>query len=376
MSGRSQRRILITGAAGFIGRNLSLRLSESPGCEVISFLRSTPLSDLPALVARADAVVHLAGENRPADPAAFEAVNVGLTQTLCAAVERAGRPIPFLFASSTQAAGESPYGCSKRAAEAVVAEFAGRSGSPVSIFRLPGVFGKGSRPDYNSVVATFCHNLIRGLPIRVEDPQKRLTLAYIDDVIEAMVLALENDRPGVQRPEIAPLYQPALGELAEQIRAILDSRDSLITPRCGEGFLRALQATCLSFLPPGAFSYPLTAQQDARGRFVEMLKTPDSGQVSCFTAHPGVTRGGHYHHTKSEKFLVVEGEALFRFRNVLTDETFELRVTASQPRVVETVPPWAHDVTNIGSGPLIVLLWASEIFDPARPDTIPARVFA
>lgn len=180
----------------------------------------------------------------------------------------------------------------------------------------------------------------------------------------------------MQRPEIAPLYQPALGDLAEQIRAILDSRDSLITPRCGEGFLRALQATCLSFLPPGAFSYPLTAQEDARGRFVEMLKTPDSGQVSCFTAHPGVTRGGHYHHTKSEKFLVVEGEALFRFRNVLTDETFELRVTASQPRVVETVPPWAHDATNIGSGPLIVLLWASEIFDPARPDTIPARVFA
>ncbi|RRH72976.1 polysaccharide biosynthesis C-terminal domain-containing protein [Falsigemmobacter faecalis] len=376
MSGRSVRRILITGAAGFIGRNLSLRLSEIEGIGVIPFLRSNSPSDLPGLLAMSDAVVHLAGENRPADPAAFAQVNAGLTRSLCDAVAATGRAIPLVLASSTRAEDDSPYGRSKRAAEVAVAALAERTLCPVSIFRLPGVFGKGSRPAYNSVVASFCHNIARGLPIRIDDPQRVVRLVYIDNVIDAILAALQNRQPGLAWPEVQPVCNLTLGALADQITAIFDSRKTLITPRCGAGFLRALQATCLSFLPPQAFSCRLSAHEDPRGRFVEMLKTPDSGQFSYFTAHPGVTRGGHYHHTKSEKFLVVEGEALFRFRNVFTGEEAQLRSTGLEPRIVETVPGWAHDVTNIGTGPLIALLWASEIFNPDRPDTISARLSA
>jgi len=376
MGGRSVRRVLITGAAGFIGRNLCLRLSEMAGVEVLPFLRHNSPSELAALVATSDAVVHLAGENRPADPAAFAQGNTGLTITLCEALERSGRAIPLVLASSVQAETDSPYGRSKRGAEEAVAALAHRTRCPVSLFRLPGVFGKGSRPEYNSVVATFCHNIARGLPVRIDDPGRLVRLVYIDDVLDAVIEALDRDVPGLSRPEVSPVYSLTLQALCDQIRAMALSRSTLMSPRCGAGFTRALQATYLSFLPPEEFSYPLPVHQDARGAFAEVLKTPDAGQFSCFTAHPGVTRGGHYHHTKSEKFLVVEGEALFRFRNVLTGERAELRSSARELRVVETVPPWAHDITNTGSGPLIVLLWASEVFDPGRPDTFAAGLGA
>lgn len=282
--------------------------------------------------------------------------------------------MPLLLASSIQAERDNPYGRSKRAAEGAVEALAADTSSPCVVFRLPGVFGKWCRPNYNSVVATFCHNIARGLPIRIDDPAASLRLVYIDDVVDAFIAALEAPEPGLQTGTIAPEYAATLGDLAERITSFAQERETLFVERVGAGLTRALYATYLSYLPPDRFAYDVTAHGDARGVFVEMLKTRDSGQFSYFTAHPGITRGGHYHHTKSEKFLVLKGTASFRFRSLQTDECVEIRTSGDRPQVVETVPGWSHDVTNIGSDELIVMLWANEVFDRERPDTMASKV--
>lgn len=371
-------RVLVTGAQGFIGKNLSVRLQELPGFSVASFVRGDDPAMLPALIAQADAVVHLAGENRPADARAFAEVNTGLTVRLCDALRQeaatTGRKLPLLLASSTQAEHDNPYGHSKLAAEQAVQALAEQTGNPATIFRLPGVFGKWCRPNYNSVVATFCHNLARGLPIRINDPETLLRLVYIDDVVSAFVTALEKPPVGAAVGTAQPEYAITLGALAAQIEAFEAGRQTLFTERVGTGLTRALYATYVSALPATRFSYPIPKHSDARGLFVEMLKTPDSGQFSFLTASPGITRGGHYHHSKTEKFLVIRGEALFRFRHLLTGERVELRTSGAQPEIVETIPGWSHDITNIGDEEMIVMLWANEVFDRDRPDTIASKV--
>lgn len=368
-------RVLVTGAGGFIGRNLCQQLVERGDVVLSVFNRGEALSSLPARVAEADFVFHLAGENRPADAAAFAEVNARLTEALAQALidelQSAGRQVPVVFASSVQAAGDSAYGTSKRAGERALAA-AAEHGVPVTVFRLPNVFGKWARPDYNSVVATFCHRAVHGLPLRIDDPSTALTLVHVDDVVHAF-LALLDGRPAVVDDDgfavVAPQYAATVGELATQIEAFRDSRQTLTPGRVGAGLARALYATFVSYLPPAQFAYPLRAHDDARGRFVEMLRTPDSGQFSFFTAQPGQSRGGHYHHAKTEKFLVLHGRAWFRFRHVQSDERHELVIDAADAVAVESVPGWTHDVTNIGDSDLIVMLWANEVFDPARPDT-------
>ena len=372
------RRVLLTGANGFIGKNLRVRLGELPGFEVLAFVRGDDVGQLPALVAQADTVIHLAGENRPQDESAFALVNAGLTVALCDAISNAvrthGRHVPLLLASSTQAERDNPYGRSKLAAEQAVQALAQATGNPVTVFRLPGVFGKWCKPSYNSVVATFCHNLARGLPIQISDPSASLKLVYVDDVVSALVAALESPTMGWSRAVVQPEYAVTLGELAAQIRAFDNCRTTLQTDRVGTGLVRALYATYVSYLPNERFAYEVPQYADPRGVFVEMLKTPDCGQFSYFTAHPGVTRGGHYHHTKTEKFLVVKGEALFRFRHVLSNERVELRTSGAKPQVVDTIPGWAHDITNVGTDEMVVMLWANENFDRQRPDTVASKV--
>jgi UDP-2-acetamido-2,6-beta-L-arabino-hexul-4-ose reductase len=223
-------------------------------------------------------------------------------------------------------------------------------------------------------VATFCHNIAQDLPIRIDDPSKHFPLIYIDHLLESFIGLLSNPRSGVSWPVVRPEYSISVGQLASQIEAFHHSRDSLMSEEVGNGLTRALYATYLSYLIPDQFAYEVPAYEDSRGRFVEMLKTKDSGQFSFFTAHPGITRGGHYHHTKSEKFLVLQGLARFGFRNILSNETFELTVDGLKPKIVETIPGWTHDITNIGENELIVMLWASEAFDRARPDTIASKV--
>ncbi len=374
-------RVLVTGANGFLGRSMLLRLRERGDVETLTFTRDDDEETLHARVAAADWIYHFAGANRPREAQDFITDNIALTQALCGAIEkvaqREARRIPLVFASTSQAILENSYGRSKRAAEEVVTSLGQRNGSPVHIFRLPNVFGKWCRPQYNSVVATFCHNISRGLPIQIHDPATALQLVYVDDVM-SVLLGLMDDKQPVQDQDgfasVQPQYRCTLGELASEIRSFRDSRESLTTERVGNGLTRALWATYLSYLSPEMFAYTLPAHADARGTFVEMLKTPDSGQFSYFTAHPGVTRGGHYHHTKSEKFLVVRGKALFKFRSLQTDERFEYITSSAQPVIVETVPGWAHDITNIGEDEMIVMLWASEKFDQSRPDTFSSDV--
>lgn len=372
------RNVLVTGANGFIGKNLRVRLGELPGFQVLVFVRGDDVGQLPGLLAQADAVIHLAGENRPQDESAFALVNTGLTVALCdaiaAQVSKHGRTVPLLLASSTQAERDNPYGRSKLAAEQAVQALAQATGNPVTVFRLPGVFGKWCKPSYNSVVATFCHNLARGLPIQINDPSASLKLVYVDDVVSALVAALESPTMGWSRAVVQPEYAVSLGELAAQIRAFDDCRTTLQTDRVGTGLVRALYATYVSYLPTERFAYEVPQYADPRGVFVEMLKTPDCGQFSYFTAHPGITRGGHYHHTKTEKFLVIKGEALFRFRHVLSHELVELHTSGTKPQVVDTIPGWAHDITNVGTDEMVVILWANENFDRQRPDTVPSKV--
>lgn len=367
-------RILITGANGFIGKTLKTRLAEEACYDVDIFLRGDSLSALEAKVKGTDAIVHLAGENRPQDPSDFMAVNGDLTEHICAVVLATGRSVPLVYASSIQAERDNPYGASKRAGEKAIERLAGSLGQSCSIFRLPNVFGKWCRPNYNSAVATFCHNIARGLPIRVDDPEAPLTLAYVDDVVEAILRSLQSPKEGLSWPVIEPTYLTTVGEVADMIGAFRKGRESLVTERVGTGLARALYATYVSYLPPEEFSYTVPVHGDTRGVFVEMLKTRDSGQFSFFTAHPGITRGGHYHHSKTEKFLVIRGRARFGFRHIMTEEFYSLETSGDEPEIVETIPGWSHDITNVGDEELIVMLWANEIFDRDRPDTIARSV--
>ena len=249
--------------------------------------------------------------------------------------------------------------------------YAKQTGATVAICRLPNVFGKWCRPNYNSVVATFCHNISRGLPISISAPDADLQLVYIDDVVDAFIAFATQPTSEIA---VAPVYHITLGALAAQLEAFRDSRQTLVTGAVGTGLLRALHATYVSYLDPVNFAYDLVAHTDPRGSFVEMLRTPDSGQFSFFTAHPGITRGGHYHHSKTEKFLVIQGQARFGFRHILSDEIFVIETSSERPQVVETVPGWSHDITNIGEDTMVVMLWANELFNRDRPDTIAAKV--
>lgn len=369
-------RVLITGANGFVGKNLRLHLAERKDVQVVCFTRNDSVAQLPDLLQDVDFVFHLAGVNRPQDPAEFSAGNLELTQALCQAVcavaNASGKNLPIVFASSTQAGLDNPYGQSKRMAEEVLLA-AGRSHHlPVHVFRLPNVFGKWCKPNYNSAVATFCHNIARDLPIHVNDPAATVTLVYVDDMIERFVQLMDG-ADAVLSPDgfstVTPQYTTTVGELARLIQSFKDSRATLMTERVGVGLVRALYATYVSYLPVESFAYAVPQYGDPRGVFVEMLKTPDAGQFSYFTAHPGVTRGGHYHHSKTEKFLVIKGQARFKFRHMQTGQSHELLTTGDKPEVVETVPGWTHDITNIGSDEMVVMLWANEVFDRARPDT-------
>lgn len=362
-------RVLITGANGFIAQNLRIHLGERTDIEIVLFDRNDQIEDLNKKLEGVDFIFHLAGVNRPKSNNEFVEGNIALTQALIEEIELTGEKIPVVFTSSTQAELDNPYGNSKRKAEEHLVKFSTESANPVFIFRLPNVFGKWCKPNYNSVVATFCHNIAQNLPIQINDPNHKVRLAYVDDVVNCFMSVMGGSVETNVYCETPSTYEITVGDLANKIKTFKQSRESLITGPVGSGLERALHSTYLSYLKPEQFSYSLTKHTDDRGDFVEMLKTKDSGQFSFFTAHPGITRGGHYHHTKTEKFLVLKGVALFKFRHIMTEEYYELTTTSETPRVVETVPGWTHDITNIGEKEMIVMLWANERFDREHPDT-------
>jgi UDP-2-acetamido-2,6-beta-L-arabino-hexul-4-ose reductase len=369
-------KVLITGANGFVGKNLQLHLAQRSDVDVVCFTREHSVAKLYELLHAVDFVFHLAGINRPQDPTEFVSGNTELTAALCEALSKlavnTGRKVPVIFTSSTQAVLENQYGASKREAEDALFAMQRLHDVPVHVFRLPNVFGKWCKPNYNSAVSTFCYNVIRDLPIKVNDPAAHLTLVYVDDLLQHFINLMDGASPAKDAHGfnvIAPQYCTTVGEVVRLIRAFKESRHTLITEHVGAGLVRALYATYVSYLPPKAFVYTVPIYRDPRGVFAEMLKTLDCGQFSYFTAYPGVTRGGHYHHSKTEKFLVVKGQARFKFRHMHTGETFELATCGDKAEIVETIPGWTHDVTNVGKEEMIVLLWANEAFDRQRPDT-------
>ena len=365
--------VLVTGSNGFIGKNLIVRLNEL-SIQVATYTRENSIQDLKDLIRDADCIVHLAGENRPKDEKNFDVVNAGLTASICDVVCSSGKNTPIILASSTQAEFDNAYGKSKLDAETALKALEDGTGCPVYLYRLPGVFGKWCKPNYNSVVATFCYNISQDLPIQVNNPDFELTLVYIDDVIQEFVQIIQEASNNKKELSVQPEYKIKLGDLANKINVLKESRNSLITEKVGTGFIRKLYSTYLSYLSPEQFAYLIPSYGDERGMFAEMLKTKDSGQFSFFTAGPGVTRGGHYHHSKTEKFLVIKGEAKFGFRHIASDEIYEIITTSKVLKIVETVPGWSHNITNIGKEDMIVILWANEIFDPDNPDTIAHKV--
>ncbi|QGU11513.1 NAD-dependent epimerase/dehydratase family protein [Leclercia sp. J807] len=362
-------KILITGADGFIGRNLCLRLQERGEHELIRIDRHSSSEELDNAIQQADFIYHLAGINRPKTEHEFAEGNSNLTKYIIDALLASGKKTPVMLSSSIQAEQDNAYGQSKATAEKHIEYYAKESGASVYIYRYPNVFGKWCKPNYNSFVATFCYNLARGEDIVINNPTAAVNLIYIDDLCNEAIALLAGDIQAGYK-SVHPVYSTTVGEVAELINRFKNSRSTLITENVGTGFVRALYSTWLSYLPKEEFAYSVPSYGDARGVFCEMLKTPTAGQFSFFTAHPGITRGGHYHHTKNEKFLVIRGVACFKFEHVITGERYELNVSSDELKIVETVPGWTHDITNTGNDELIVMLWANEIFDREKPDTV------
>jgi UDP-2-acetamido-2,6-beta-L-arabino-hexul-4-ose reductase len=362
-------KILITGGRGFLGRNLATHLLERKDCETSILGREDSAEVLKKSLLEADVIFHLAGVNRPQDPSEFETGNAGLTDRLCQLLRELGRSPRIVFSSSIQAEATNPYGASKARAEDVLRQFSTDTGACVRIYRLKNLFGKWCQPNYNSVVATFCHNIANDLPISVSDPARVVELSYVDDVVDAFLA--EVDGRQISGPAGADIqsYRIQLGDLAGRIQAFHEMRATLTLPDFAEWFNRALYATYLSYVPFAARQHNLEIKSDARGSLAEFIKEKHFGQIFVSRTKPGVTRGNHYHHTKTEKFLVVEGNGLIRMRAIEGGPVEEYSVTGNAYQVVDIPPGFTHSITNVGTKEMVTLFWSSEMFDQNRPDT-------
>lgn len=364
-------KILVTGAAGFLGRNLRAALGRREGVEILAVDKEQSLGELDAALAVADLVYHLAGSNRPPSVEEFSEVNRDLTAHVCDRLAARGGAVPLVFCSSSQAALDNPYGRSKREAEEVLERHAQSSGAPVHVFRLLNLFGKWGRPDYNSVVATFCHNSHRGLPMRVDNPAATVRLNYVDDVVAAFLGVLDGapaPEPGALL-EVLPVHETTVGALRDRMEAYVAMRRAGVVPDMGDPLDAVLYPTWLSYLPEDAFAVEPERKTDPRGWLFEWIKSPHLGQVFVSTTKPGVTRGNHFHDTKVETFCVVRGEAVIRFRAVDGGKVLEYPVSGARPQVVSIPPGYTHSIENTGTEDMLCLFWSNQIFDPAAPDT-------
>jgi len=363
--------ILVTGARGFVGKNLLAELKNQGYSEVYTYDLATPGEFLEEYARSCDFVFHLAGVNRPQDESEFDLGNRGFTLELLQHLQKHGNQCPIIFASSTQAELDNAYGRSKKAAEELLLEHGAKFGAKVMIYRLPNLFGKGCRPNYNSAVATFCHNIARDLPIEVNQANPEITLCYIDDLVHEFIRALEG---GEHRDQEGFCYVPGyykirLLDIVELIKSFRHNRLDLGIPDLANPFEKKLHSTYLSYLPTDQFSYPLKMNMDHRGSFTEFIKTPDRGQVSVNISKPGITKGNHWHHTKNEKFLVVSGKGLIRFRRIDSLEIIDYYVSGDKLEVVDIPPGYTHNIINLGDTDLVTIMWANEAFDPDHPDT-------
>jgi UDP-2-acetamido-2,6-beta-L-arabino-hexul-4-ose reductase len=360
---------LITGGRGFLGRNLTVHLRGHRDCETMIYGREDSPEDLDHYLGEADIVFHLAGVNRPENPSEFEKGNAEFTESICRILQEHRRAPRIVFSSSSQAELDNAYGASKRRAESALRRFSAESGAGIRIYRLSNLFGKWCRPNYNSVTATFCHNIANELPITLSDPAREVQLSFVDDVVAAFVADLGSQFQGVEEGRVIPNHRIQLGDLAGRIQSFHDMRSTITLPDFSDWFNRALYATYLSYVPLDALQGALDMKADARGSLAEFLKQKSFGQVFISRTKPGITRGNHFHHCKTEKFFVVEGEGLIRMRSVEGGPVKEFAVQGSSYEVVDIPPGFTHSITNVGDGAMVTIFWSSEIFDPTRLDT-------
>ncbi len=372
-------RILVTGAKGFVGKNLISELANHGYSQIFECDIDTPLSLLDDYVKKCEFVFHLAGVNRPEKTEEYMEGNFGFTSLLLDKLKKNNNKSPLLITSSIQAELDNPYGISKKAGEDLIFEYGKDNNVPVFVYRLPNVFGKWCRPNYNSAVATFCHNIANDLPIKINDPKVLMKLVYIDDVIKSFIskLGIENNSSiqvsGLFQ-HVEPIHEVELGVIAELIYSFREIRNTLQLPNLGDPFTKKLYSTYLSYLPTNSFSYLLKMNIDERGSFTEFLKSPDRGQVSINISKPGITKGNHWHHTKNEKFLVVSGEGVIRFRKIDSDEIIEYFVTGDKLEVVDIPIGYTHNIENIGDRDMVTVMWVNEVFDKEHPDTYFSKV--
>ena len=361
--------VLVTGAAGFIGRNLVTALQRVEGLTVQTQTSNDPPEDLEQKVLSADLVFHLAGANRPTNEADFQRVNADLTARVAQTLAEHKHPAGVVYSSSTQVTRDNPYGHSKKAAEECLEKLANEAGNPVSIYRLPNVFGKWSRPHYNSVVATFCHQIARNQPIKISDRSYELTLVYVDEVVRCFLRHLDPAHNWELQASVDETHNIQLGDLADRIEQFRDVRQSLLIPDVSDKLTRYLYSTYLSFLPEDDFGYPVHLRTDDRGWLFELAKSGPFGQIFVSTTKPGITRGNHYHDTKIEKFCLIQGKGMIRFRDLESDDIIEYPVDDQQIRIVDIPPGYTHSIENVGDTSMVVLFWANEVFNPDKPDT-------
>jgi UDP-2-acetamido-2,6-beta-L-arabino-hexul-4-ose reductase len=365
--------VLVTGSEGFIGKNLIVRLQELDKVTIKSFDKEDNIDTLKKYLKEADIIFHFAGVNRPKNIEEFERVNAGLTTTLVELLEEMDNKIPVVITSSIQAELDNPYGKSKKMAEDELIKYAKKNSVPVYIYRLHNVFGKWSRPNYNSVVSTFCYNISHNLDITISNHAKELELVYIDDVINEFVSLLDKEERDLRKHfyDIKRTFRVALGELANKLYKIKDIKKSLIVPDLSDIFTKFLHATYLSYLDKDDLSYEMDSKEDNRGNFTELIKSKSFGQVSISKSCKGIIRGNHYHNTKNEKFCVIKGKAVIKLRNILDNKIISYYVSDKKMEVVDIPPGYTHSIENLteGDGEMILLIWANEIFDPKNPDT-------
>ena len=366
-------KILVTGSEGFIAKNLIEHLKLDKSIQLYLYNKKDSINILQAYVKEVDFIYHLAGVNRPDDVKEFYSGNSDLTKVIIETLKIGSKNTPILLSSSTQVTRDNDYAKSKKEAEDILLEYATANQASIFIYRLPNVFGKWSRPNYNSVISTWCYNVSHSLDIQISDETTELNLVYIDDVVESFISCLEEKSTNAFY-KVKTSYTQTLGEIKELLYKFKNNRKTLVIPNVASGFERVLYATYLSYLDISDFSYPLKGYKDNRGTFYEIVKTEDSGQFSLSTTAPGILRGSHFHHTKNEKFLVVKGEAIIEFRHIVTNEKVSYQVSDKKMEVVEMIPGYTHNIKNTGDEEMILFLWANENYDDNNPDTYALEV--
>jgi UDP-2-acetamido-2,6-beta-L-arabino-hexul-4-ose reductase len=363
-------KILVTGAKGFIGKNLIAELRNRKHIDIFEYDMDTEPTLLDEYCKEADFVFHLAGVNRPKEQSEFMEGNFGFTSTLLATLSEYKNNSPIMISSSIQAELDNPYGKSKKAGEDLLFRYGKETGTKILVYRFPNVFGKWCRPNYNSAVATFCHNIAHDLTINVNDSSVVMNLVYIDDVVEELINALNGKENKVgDFCEVPVVHTITLGEIVDLIYSFKKSREERTVPNMSDAFTKKLYSTYLSYLPEDKFCYELKMNVDNRGSFTEFIRTPERGQVSVNISKPRITKGNHWHHTKNEKFLVVSGKGVIRFRKIDSEEVIEYFVSGEKMEVVDIPTGYTHNIENLGDTDMVTIMWANESFDPERPDT-------